>query len=164
MSFVVRPRMPKTGSRNNRWPFGRRIGRAARPEVMAEIARVTRGQVIGKLGNSGNSSEAHLHLPSNERFELQFVKDQPWGAYNWYQGDNHSLGALAVAWLVAASGRTVDYLGAGVAATDLERGRAAYDDRRWAGLAEDRQALPGRDRQPRRRPHDPARQRARAGR
>jgi hypothetical protein len=22
---------------------------------------------------------------------MEFVSDQPWGAYNWYQGDNHSL-------------------------------------------------------------------------
>jgi hypothetical protein len=34
---------------------------------------------------------AHIALPENERFELEFVTDQPWGAYNWYRGDNHSL-------------------------------------------------------------------------
>lgn len=33
----------------------------------------------------------HITLPENERFELEFVSDQPWGAYNWYQGNNHSL-------------------------------------------------------------------------
>jgi hypothetical protein len=33
----------------------------------------------------------HIALPENERFEMEFVSDQPWGAYNWYQGDNHSL-------------------------------------------------------------------------
>lgn len=33
----------------------------------------------------------HIQLPENERFELEFVSNQPWGAYNWYQGDNHSL-------------------------------------------------------------------------
>lgn len=34
---------------------------------------------------------AHFPLPANERFELELVRDQPWGAYNWYRGDNHSL-------------------------------------------------------------------------
>ncbi len=33
----------------------------------------------------------HLDLPANERFDFEFVTDRPWGAYNWYQGDNHSL-------------------------------------------------------------------------
>jgi hypothetical protein len=34
---------------------------------------------------------AHIPLPQNERFEMEFVTHQPWGAYNWYRGDNHSL-------------------------------------------------------------------------
>lgn len=33
----------------------------------------------------------YLDLPANERFDFEFVTDRPWGAYNWYQGDNHSL-------------------------------------------------------------------------
>lgn len=33
----------------------------------------------------------HLDLPANERFDFEFVTDRPWGAYNWYQGNNHSL-------------------------------------------------------------------------
>lgn len=33
----------------------------------------------------------HLDLPANERFDFEFVTDRPWGAYNWYQGDNASL-------------------------------------------------------------------------
>ncbi len=33
----------------------------------------------------------HIALPENERFELEFVTGQSWGAYNWYRGDNHSL-------------------------------------------------------------------------
>ena len=34
---------------------------------------------------------AHLALPANERFELAYVTDTPWNAYNWYKGDYHSL-------------------------------------------------------------------------
>jgi len=33
----------------------------------------------------------HIALPENERFDFEFVTNQSWGAYNWYQGDNHSL-------------------------------------------------------------------------
>jgi hypothetical protein len=33
----------------------------------------------------------HIELPENERFELELVTGQSWGAYNYYQGDNHSL-------------------------------------------------------------------------
>ena len=33
----------------------------------------------------------HLTLPQNERFEMEWVSGQPWGAYNWYRGENHSL-------------------------------------------------------------------------
>ncbi|WP_157217181.1 hypothetical protein [Flavisphingomonas formosensis] len=34
---------------------------------------------------------AHIALPSNERFDLEFVTRQPWSGYNWYKGDAHSL-------------------------------------------------------------------------
>lgn len=34
---------------------------------------------------------AHIELPGNERFTLEYVTDRPWGGYNWYQGDGYSL-------------------------------------------------------------------------
>jgi hypothetical protein len=34
---------------------------------------------------------AHLPLPAGERFDLEYVKDTPWNAYNWYQGGYRSL-------------------------------------------------------------------------
>jgi hypothetical protein len=34
---------------------------------------------------------AHVKLPANERFKMEFVTGQSWGAYNWYQGGNQSL-------------------------------------------------------------------------
>lgn len=33
----------------------------------------------------------HVTLPGNERFTVEYVSDQPWGGYNWYQGDANSL-------------------------------------------------------------------------
>jgi hypothetical protein len=29
-------------------------------------------------------------MPQQETFEIKFVSNQPWGAYNWYLGDRHS--------------------------------------------------------------------------
>jgi len=34
---------------------------------------------------------AHFELPENERFDMELVTGQSWGAYNWYRGNNHSL-------------------------------------------------------------------------
>ncbi len=32
-----------------------------------------------------------IGLPAGERFATAYVKDKPWGAYNWYKGDAYSL-------------------------------------------------------------------------
>ncbi|MDX1568837.1 MAG: hypothetical protein R3200_00005 [Xanthomonadales bacterium] len=34
---------------------------------------------------------AHMDLPDDERFTLEYVNDKPWSGYNWYQGDAESL-------------------------------------------------------------------------
>jgi hypothetical protein len=34
---------------------------------------------------------AHIALPANERFSLEFVTGKSWGGYNWYKGDSNSL-------------------------------------------------------------------------
>ena len=36
-------------------------------------------------------SAAHIALPANERFTLEFVTGKSWGGYNWYKGDANSL-------------------------------------------------------------------------
>ena len=36
-------------------------------------------------------TQVHIALPKNERFDLSFVTKKPWGGYNWYKGDAHSL-------------------------------------------------------------------------
>lgn len=33
----------------------------------------------------------HITLPEGENFEVKFVKDKPWGAYNWYKGNSFSI-------------------------------------------------------------------------
>jgi hypothetical protein len=32
-----------------------------------------------------------IALPENESFLIEYVQDQPWSGYNWYQGNHHSL-------------------------------------------------------------------------
>jgi hypothetical protein len=34
---------------------------------------------------------AHLTLPQDERFDLEYVTGTPWNAYNWYKGGYHSV-------------------------------------------------------------------------
>lgn len=34
---------------------------------------------------------AHIDLPANESFTVEYVTDKPWSGYNWYQGDAKSL-------------------------------------------------------------------------
>lgn len=33
----------------------------------------------------------HIRLPEGENFRVEYVKDKAWSAYNWYQGNFHSL-------------------------------------------------------------------------
>lgn len=33
----------------------------------------------------------HIQLPADEKFTLEYVKNQPWSAYNWYKGNFTSL-------------------------------------------------------------------------
>ena len=34
---------------------------------------------------------AHVKLPPNESFTVEYVTNKPWGGYNWYKGDYHSV-------------------------------------------------------------------------
>lgn len=43
------------------------------------------------LKEAQRRTRAHIDLPAGESFDLEFVHDEPWGAYNWYQGRYHSL-------------------------------------------------------------------------
>ena len=36
-------------------------------------------------------TRAHIELPANERFTLEYVTGKPWSGYNWYQGGAASL-------------------------------------------------------------------------
>ena len=34
---------------------------------------------------------AHIQLPPNESFTVEYVTNKPWGGYNWYKGSYHSV-------------------------------------------------------------------------
>ena len=34
---------------------------------------------------------AHVKLPPNESFTVEYVTNKPWGGYNWYKGNFHSV-------------------------------------------------------------------------
>jgi hypothetical protein len=36
-------------------------------------------------------TKKYIKLSDNETFQLEFVNNKPWGAYNWYKGNNESL-------------------------------------------------------------------------
>jgi len=38
-----------------------------------------------------NRTRSHIELPDGESFHVEYVTDQPWSAYNWYQGNYKSL-------------------------------------------------------------------------
>jgi hypothetical protein len=56
------------------------------------------------LGACRAATLAHIALPPGENFRLELVKDKPWGAYNWYQGNYQSLIQVNVGLPVYASG------------------------------------------------------------
>ena len=43
------------------------------------------------LSESRKIVNEHLDLPENESFEIEYVKDKPWSAYNWFKGNAQSL-------------------------------------------------------------------------
>src|SRR5262245_2511633 len=36
-------------------------------------------------------TQAHVALPPNESFSVEYVTNKPWGGYNWYKGNFHSV-------------------------------------------------------------------------
>ena len=36
-------------------------------------------------------TRGHVELPEGESFVVEYVTDQSWSGYNWYQGGYHSL-------------------------------------------------------------------------
>lgn len=97
------------------------------PEFISEVL-VPCQHEVGKRWMSGAISATMEHRVTAmfERIVAESLPPvSPWSrpsttAVVAVQGDPHSLSALLLSWLVAEAGGTVDYLGAGVPAEDLE--------------------------------------------
>jgi hypothetical protein len=67
------------------------------PRVEAFLARYSIPQdrltavVQAAIAECRRRTQAHFDLPADERFDMEFVTGQSWGAYNWYRGNNNSL-------------------------------------------------------------------------
>lgn len=64
--------------------------RAFRQQFRIPEDRV-RDVVRAGLEECRRRTQEHMTLPEGESFSLEFVTGQPWGAYNWYQGDGQGL-------------------------------------------------------------------------
>jgi hypothetical protein len=43
------------------------------------------------IAEARRRTREHIALPEDESFAVEYVKGEPWGAYNWYQGGNRSV-------------------------------------------------------------------------
>ncbi|MBP7147824.1 MAG: hypothetical protein KBD01_09780 [Acidobacteria bacterium] len=60
----------------------------AKVEIPADKLRAV---VDAALAETRRRTAALVQLPPGENFRVEFVKGQPWGAYNWYKGGYQSL-------------------------------------------------------------------------
>src|SRR5206468_2026015 len=68
--------LPGSGSLAARWAAWRKSFQAPPERVMPLLDRIA--------AEARRRTAAHLPLPEGESIELALVRDQPWGAYNWY--------------------------------------------------------------------------------
>ncbi len=47
--------------------------------------------VEAAIAESRKRTKAHIQLPENEQFEIEYVTGKSWGAYNWFKGNAKSL-------------------------------------------------------------------------
>ena len=65
----------------------RMIARRTALEISVERVKSLLGEITAALRQR---TKARFPLPEDEAFEVQLVKDQPWGGYNWYLGGGRS--------------------------------------------------------------------------
>ena len=51
----------------------------------------TRYRVSSAIKECRTRTLAHVALPPNESFTVEYVTNKPWGGYNWYKGNFHSV-------------------------------------------------------------------------
>ena len=61
-----------------------------RKSLIVPDAKVRDAMELG-LETCRSATLPHIAMPEGESFRVEYVKDKPWAAYNWYRGDFHSL-------------------------------------------------------------------------
>lgn len=46
---------------------------------------------VAAIEESQKRTKAHIELPEQESFTIEYVTDKPWSGYNWYKGNSFSL-------------------------------------------------------------------------
>jgi hypothetical protein len=75
--------LPGRGSPAERMDAFRRRSEIPSDRAMAVVQRA--------IAECRARTAPHYDLPAGESFRVEFVTGESWGAYNWYEGDNHSL-------------------------------------------------------------------------
>jgi hypothetical protein len=76
-------RLPGEGPLADRWESFRRDFLIA-PERLDAV-------FTAAIEEARRRTAAHVELPEGESFRVEYVSDQPWSGYNWYQGGFQSL-------------------------------------------------------------------------
>ena len=88
--FAFRPNHRPTGGKNS----GERSVVGALREMAQAVCDSegkTRCRVSTAIKECRARTLAHVALPPNESFTVEYVTNKPWGGYNWYKGNFHSV-------------------------------------------------------------------------
>ncbi len=75
--------LPGSGLLSDRFESWRNQYNMPRQELLPALHKIR--------SETSARAKALVDLPTNDSVELELVNDQPWSAYNWFQGNGHSL-------------------------------------------------------------------------
>jgi hypothetical protein len=82
-------RIPDTNRQSGSDPLWERYEKWRKPFVIPKEKLDTVFQLAIK--ECRTRTQAHVALPPNESFTVEYVTNKPWGGYNWYKGNFHSV-------------------------------------------------------------------------
>jgi hypothetical protein len=82
-------RIPDTSRQSGSDPLWERYEKWRKPFVIPKEKLDTVFQLAIKECRA--QTQAHVELPPNESFTVEYVTNKPWGGYNWYKGNFHSV-------------------------------------------------------------------------
>jgi hypothetical protein len=82
-------KIPSTNRQSGSDPLWKRYDKWRKPFVIPKEKLDTVFQLAIKECRA--RTQAHVALPPNESFTVEYVTNKPWGGYNWYKGNFHSV-------------------------------------------------------------------------